>query len=783
MAGELDFPRRSEIQVPDAGAAHRAVGMPAPVMAHAPGSGLLHILWRRRLIILGCLLLSVGGAYAYIMAGQYGYLQMARPMFRSSSRIYIRQSGPRIMSSDEGGRASGNYLNTECQIMRSGPIRRAALDSPGIKDMRTFAGTESALSVLVGGLSVVPGKSDDLVTVTFESYYPEDTAAVTNAVVDAYVANQSSRKKNTAAEVLGILQKEKRKRDSDVEESLKALLTFKGGHPELGFRGEKGSTIVIKLDRLSEALTEAELQSIDANSEYQSVMSMKDDPAKIRQFFEIRRAAMGGVFVSPRDETSPLQANLTMLQANLAALEADRKAMELQQQHYQESHPNYKIIGERIDVLQERIDALEKQIGALEERIDALKTKIQEQEKAFGATQLAITKRQYEATREKYERTKSAYEEQLEVATGLNTNMADYEGLENAWQKATKLAEVVDQRIRELNVTEDVGALNISVLEPAVRPNSKFKPKGTRVAAIALVLGLLVGVGLAMLRNSMDKRLVSAEEVPHRLGVPVLGVLPRVKSVKAGQELGRMVLDSPSTPVVEAYRAIQTILHFGSYASGARKILVTSPMAGEGKSTLVSNLAILMAQAGHRVLVVDADLRSPHQHEIFQVPNDVGLAGLLGGLAGVDDAICRSDNGGPDVLPAGHLKGIPPECFNTQEFLGLMSGLGRSYDAVLVDSPPVMLATDSLVLAAVCDGTILVVRAGRSSRDLAHHSIEGLLGVGARVLGAVVNDLRKPRKHQRYYPGYYPGHNGDGNGDGNGEVVAVSVPSDGAAAK
>ena len=736
MAGEIDFPRRSEIKAPEAGLAPHANGMPAPVMVHAPGGGLVHILWRRRLIVLICLLLSVAGAYAY--------LRLARPAYISSSRIYVQQSGPRIMSSEEGGdRASANYLNNECQVMRSGPILGAAMDAPGIKDLRTFAGAESPISLLAKGLSIAPGKSDDLITVSFESYYPEDTAAVTNAVVDAYVAHQSTRKRNTAAEVLTILQKEKVKRDGEIEESLKALLEFKRLHPEMGFQGEKGNTIVQKLDRLSSALTEAELQLIDANADYQSVMSMKDDPGKIRQFFEAKRA-MGGVFVSTQDEASRLQADLTAL----------RLQDETLKRQYPTSHPA---------------------VQFSERRIADFTSKIREHEGAMAATQLAVMQQWYKTTLEKYERTKAAYDGQLLAATGLNRVMADYARLENTWQRASKLAEVVDQRIRELNVTEDVPAMNISVLEPAVRPNSPFQPEPLRVVAIAVALGVLVGVGLALLRNHWDKRLVSAEEVSSRLGVPVLGVLPRVKAAKAGQELGRTVLDSPSTPIAEAYRAIRTTLRFGSQASGARKILITSPMSGEGKSTLISNLAILMAQAGQRVLVVDADLRWPHQHEIFQVSNDLGLAGVLLGLGDLGQAICRSAEGGPDVLPAGHLDGNPSEILNTLTFLKLMSGLGDSYDAVLVDSPPVMLATDSLVLAAVCDGTILVLRSGRSNRDMAHLSIEGLLGVGARVLGAVVNGLRKPKKNQGYYSGYYPARDGAGK-----SAIAAPAPSDGA---
>lgn len=740
MAKEMNVPGRNAAHLPEAGSDPGDRGGHPLATAHAPGVGLTEILWRRRLILLSCLLLSVAGAFVY--------LRLARPVYISSSRVYVQQSGPKIMSSDDrSDRVSANYLNTECQIMQSAPILGEAMGAPGVKDLPTFAGAQSPISVLAKGLIVAAGKSDDLITVSFESHYPEDAATVTNAVVDAYVAHQSKRNRNTAAEILGILQKEKIKRDGEIEEALKALLEFKRQHPELGFQGEKGNSIVQKLDRLSSALTDAELQLIDANADYQSVLALKDDPAKIRQFLEVKRAAGGGVFVSTQDDASRLQ-------ADLAAMRQQNESLKRQ---YPTSHP--------------AVQFAEKQIAEVA-------GEIRDRENSMAATQLAVIEQRYKVALEKHERTKAAYDAQLQAATGLNRVTADYARLENTWQKATSLAEVVDKRIRELNVTEDVGALNISVLESAVRPIKPARPDPIRVAAISLALGIFAGAGLALLRNHMDKRLVSAKEVPGKLGLPVLGVLPWIKGLEAGQELGRTVLDSPSSPIAEAYRTIRTALRFGSKALGVKKILITSPSAGEGKSSLVSNLAILMAQAGRRVLIVDADLRWPRQHEIFQVSNDMGLSGVLSGKGDLDQAICRSTSGGPDVLPAGHLDGNPSEVINSLTFTKILAEIEGSYDTVLVDSPPVMLATDSLVLAAVCDGTVLVLRSGQSNSDVANQSIEGLVGVGARMLGAVVNGLRKPKKNKGYYSGYYRASDDAGR-----SAMAAAASADGEASK
>jgi capsular exopolysaccharide synthesis family protein len=213
----------------------------------------------------------------------------------------------------------------------------------------------------------------------------------------------------------------------------------------------------------------------------------------------------------------------------------------------------------------------------------------------------------------------------------------------------------------------------------------------------------------------------------------------------------RILLD-PSSDAAEAYRALRTAVHFGVPADRSKTILVTSPTPADGKSTLCSNLAIAMAQAGKRVLLVDADLRHPRQHEAFGVENATGLSGVLGASEiPFVNAIQPTQIGGLDILPCGPRPDNPSELLNSQRFIEVLEELADAYDHVLIDSPPVMMVTDARIVAASCDVTLLVVRQSKANRRMCEMSRDGLASVGANVLGIVLNDV--PR-HSQFYGGY-----------------------------
>jgi capsular exopolysaccharide synthesis family protein len=197
---------------------------------------------------------------------------------------------------------------------------------------------------------------------------------------------------------------------------------------------------------------------------------------------------------------------------------------------------------------------------------------------------------------------------------------------------------------------------------------------------------------------------------------------------------------------------------FGAPKDQAKTILVTSPAPADGKTTLASNLAIAMAQAGQKTLIIDGDFRKPMQQNIFNVNHsDVGLSSTLAGITTSSEAIRPTEVEGLELLPCGASVPNPSELLNSDRFAQLLEILSDRYDRIIIDSPPVMPVTDAQILAAICDVTLLVLRAKKSTRKTSKQARDGLSSVGARILGAIVNDVQRKDRYG-YYNSY--GHNG-----------------------
>jgi capsular exopolysaccharide synthesis family protein len=211
----------------------------------------------------------------------------------------------------------------------------------------------------------------------------------------------------------------------------------------------------------------------------------------------------------------------------------------------------------------------------------------------------------------------------------------------------------------------------------------------------------------------------------------------------------------PRSVVAEAYRTVRTAVYFGAGSNRCRTILVTSPEPGDGKTTSASNLAIAIAQTGRSVLLLDADFRKPTQHKNLDVKDAVGLSSVLAGRETLARAIQRTGVDGLDILPCGPIPANPSEILNSREFGELVDALAEKYDHIIFDSPPVNAVTDARILGAVCDATILVLRADKSTRKSGEHARNSLLAVGARVLGAIVNDAPHRKGYEVYGGSYY----------------------------
>lgn len=750
------------------------LNLPAPSYNGLSQEGLLEIAIRHRWVILSTVML--------FLIGMFLYLWKATPIYTSTSRLYVEQTGPKIINEYEGLMTrSKNYLYTQSELIKSTPIIADVVENTQIKQFKTFDDVDNLVVRIKKALDVTVGKKDDIIAVSFDSPYPAEAAQLVNSVVESYIRYHSTHKRSTISEVLGILQKEKIKRDKELSNKFAETAEFTRTNGVISTDNTDGHIIFQRLATLSEALTKAQLARLSAKTDFEAIKSMADEPAQIGQFAAASATAGAHIFVN--DERARLRSGLKDLEARLKSI----------LRYCTEEHPSVKEIRARIAHIKQQLD---------------------EQSTEFADAYIEVMRLKWITAKQKEDELQASFDNQRIAAQELGIKAVDYSVLQSELKRLERLCEVLDDRIKELNVTEDVGALNISILEVARLANGPSKPRKAGLTAIALVLGLMFGFGLASLREWLDYRLRSPEEISAILGVPVLGVVPAMlegrrtimtqgqnvwlklkpffnkahrtvlgvllSGVSKGRKMtittashssddsrnihkeknivnrGQKVRLERRSVVAEAYRTIRTAVFFGAPKDEAKTILVTSPAPGDGKSTLVSNLAITMAQAGQKTLVFDCDLRKPVQHKVFAINNEKGASSVLAGRDTIDEAIQTGPVEGLDILPCGPEVSNPSELLSSKTFAETLKNLSEQYDRIIIDSPPVGPVADSQILAAICDIVVLVLGAEKSTRRHSLQARDNLLSVGAHILGAVVNNVQC--KHYRYRYGYHLGY-------------------------
>jgi succinoglycan biosynthesis transport protein ExoP len=300
------------------------------------------------------------------------------------------------------------------------------------------------------------------------------------------------------------------------------------------------------------------------------------------------------------------------------------------------------------------------------------------------------------------------------------------------------------QKLDELQVDAALKTGGAQLVTPAVAPLSPIRPTPERNAVVALALGLMLGVGLAFLFEYLDDSLKSKDDVERAApGVSVIALIPSLSGWKNHKDAVVVSATDPKSPAAEAYRTLRTSVQFLSLDRTLQVLQVTSPSQSEGKSTTVANLAVALAGAGKRVVVLDGDLRRPRAHHFFGLDHDIGLTSALLGEVPIERAIRPVPSiPGLSVLASGPIPPNPSELLAGERFGHLLDDLRRHADVVLVDCPPVLPVTDAAVLAGRVDGTLLVVTARDTEGRQLHRAVEVLGQVNATLLGIVLNGVK-----------------------------------------
>ena len=296
----------------------------------------------------------------------------------------------------------------------------------------------------------------------------------------------------------------------------------------------------------------------------------------------------------------------------------------------------------------------------------------------------------------------------------------------------------------------------ISVFEPASTPTRPISPNVMQTVLMAAAIGLALAVGGALLIEFLDDTVKTPDDVKRAVDLPTLSSIARLENGAAASNL--IAIHDPLSPITEAYRAVRTSIRVSSVDKPLRTLVVTSSQPSEGKTTLVANLGVVMAQAGNRVVVVDTDLRRSALHKRFDVPNREGLTNLLLEEEPVlDDWLRETGVENLRVLTSGPLPPNPSELLGSQKMRRLIERLEEEADVVLFDTPPILLVTDAAVLAMEADGVLLLAKSGRVRRAAVQQAAQRLQQLGANVVGVVLSFVPAQRPKGYYYYRYYQG--------------------------
>lgn len=336
---------------------------------------------------------------------------------------------------------------------------------------------------------------------------------------------------------------------------------------------------------------------------------------------------------------------------------------------------------------------------------------------------------------------------------------------------AQKMYEDLQSQYQLARIAESADGGTVRIIDEATMPTFAVSPNRRRAFVMSLVMGLLLGVGLAVLLDRLDDSVRSPTELSETYALPVLGLIPAISSTElpAGDATGlsRIVTHAdPRSPVAEAYRSLRTNLAFARMQRGLRSLLLTSPGPADGKSTTVANLAITFAQQGQRTLLVDADLRRAVLDKTFGVSRAPGLTDVIIGEATLEKAVHETQVPNLFVLTSGQLPPNPSELLGSSAMRDVLAQIESRFDMVLFDSPPLLAVTDAAVLSTIVDGTVLIARMGSTQRRALWRAASQLRAVSANVMGGVLNDLRAETSSyyggDGYYYYYYASHDENG---------------------
>ena len=640
-----------------------------------------------------------------------------QPVYRATSQILIEKEDPKVVGFEDVYKLdaqNNDYYQTQYRLIKSRCLLEQVLDRFS-REKLTESQHAAGVVALARRVEVEPVRGSRLVNVSLDGHEPTDITDKLNFLVHAYIAGNMKRRLTNTTTALDKLSQQVVELKPEVEKSAQKLHAFKASSQLVSLEDHQ-NIIVGRLTKLNEALTSAETDRIALEAQYRTMEQTFLDTKSLDSFIEVLT-----------DRT------VLVLKSEQVALHQEFAEVT---HKYMADHPKMK---------------------GLVSKIEDIAKKLKEEEvRILGSVRL-----RYERALAQERMLRRSLSEQETTALELNRKAIQFGLLRDEADRTRRLYDVLVQRRSEIEVTIRQEGNNIHVIDPAEVPLNPIRPRTKANLALSVILGLAVGISMALFLEHMDDSIKGPEDAEKLLGAPVLGYIPVFHDGGRSDARADLVtLHNPRGKVSEAYRALRTGIVFSAPDERLRKILVTSAAPGEGKTISATNLAITMAQTGGKVLLVDSDMRHPRVHTLFNLNNTHGLSNLLIGEARARQAIKTTSVPNLHVMTSGPIPPNPSELLGSQRMKKVIHGLSKFYDRIIFDSPPSVTVTDANILGTMVNGVVVVVRASSTARELARRGASQLRSVNARILGTVLNHVPKGREsyyYHSYYHQYYYG--------------------------
>jgi capsular exopolysaccharide synthesis family protein len=690
-------------------------------------ASLIAVIWRRRRLVAAWMLACIAVAGVYLLN--------ACRLYQATARLLVVQQGarPLNMVGTEQSRVAEvveDIIPTQMIVVTSPLVVGRAIRSIGLEKLVSLEpsrGFDRCLREATKNLFVTrPDRLAKVLQVEYRARTTGEATRMVQAILESYKMFLEDVYQKNNSEVIVLMTRARDDLNRELKDLERKYLEFHQKSPHLTTDGSGRPIILRRIDEWVRASNESMVKAIQLKAQ----LELGEDLAKDG----VGLWAIAGAMDQMGEK---IGGNLSARTQTLTPVPPWDYLRQLNQEEQQ--------LAVRYGPQNTKVRALQEQIAEVQEHTRSVRGRIEQAEIRDLLESTARSLKSIEGMRTDLT---EHFNRDLAIAKTTENDLLTETNLRSNLDRQRLLFNTVVDQLKQARLVGDFSSIRSQIIEPATALPQPVRPLLALTLAMALVAGSALGVGSALVSELLDPRVRSLEEMRTVTQFPVLGRVPQLAEspATAAHPIGLVSHVMPRSPSAEAFKVIRANLDCSRRNQGARVLMVTSPRLGEGKTTVASNLAICMAQVGRRVLLVDADLRRPMQHEIHGLRRECGLVQLLRDASAIDRVVQTAPIKNLEVVTSGPEVPNPAELLSAPALAEFIHRAGAAYDTVVIDSPPLLAVADPAIIGALVNAVVLVVRIATTRRDDAARAVELLKELGTPVLGSVINGTGPERE-------------------------------------